>query len=333
MSLTPSPKHRPWITLTLRLDALKLREEEHWSKPSDQPAVIAQLESALFEAGALSVTLLDAEDDPILEPDPGALPLWPHVLLQAIFDDQDIARHTVDTLHALGLIQHPDAIELGQMEDQEWTRAWMDQFVPMAFGNRLWVCPSHLTPDPTWPVVLRLDPGLAFGSGTHPTTALCLSFLDQWAEQRKVSDAPVHTGWVIDFGCGSGILGIAAALLGAHRVMAVDHDPQALVASEENARLNGCLDKIDLYSPDAFFDQGLTVAAEVVVANILAQPLIELAPKLSALVAPGGWLVLSGILSTQAEAVKNAYRCLDPDPVQRSKEDWVCLAFAQKPRS
>jgi len=268
-----------------------------------------------------------AEDHPLHEPDPGSLPLWPTVVVEALFPiDQDID-HVTRRLIERGLIGPDTAVRSEPLEEQVWTRAWMDQFQPMSFGEQLWICPTHVEPDPEWPVVIRIDPGLAFGSGTHPTTALVLSWLDQWAS------SPTHrlpTEPVIDFGCGSGILGIAAILLGAREVLAVDHDPQALTSTQENARINGCGDAVSVFDPASFFEQQTHTQSPLVLANILAQPLIELAPKLMGLVAPGGHLILSGILIDQAEAVKSAYRDLDPNPMMETKEDWVCLAFAQK---
>lgn len=299
---------------------------EHSSKATNQSQWIEPVETALFEAGALSVTLLDAEDHPLHEPDPGALPLWPNVVIEALFDDAAIRTDAVNQLVTTGLIKDPTHIQLTKLEDQAWTRAWMDQFVPMSFGDRLWVCPSHVEPDPNWPVVIRLDPGLAFGSGTHPTTAMCLRQLDQWAGDHLIEP----TTSVLDFGCGSGILAVGAALLGAGHIIAVDHDPQAILATEYNARANACDGVIQALSSECFFKDHRDFKADLVLANILAQPLIELASTLMAHVAPGGRLVLSGILQAQADAVMEAYRGLDDRPSILTQGDWVCLAFAQK---
>lgn len=323
----------PWTTLTLRVDFNDAPSVAETSNPDDQSSQqqhIEAIEAVLFATGALSVTLLDAEDDPIHEPDPGALPLWPHVLIQALWLDVALAQQAVDRLVNEGLIRDHRAVALGSLADQEWTRAWMDRFAPMSFGERLWVCPSHLEPDPSWPVVLRLDPGLAFGSGTHPTTAMCLRFLDEWATAFEASHRSLDDTLIVDFGCGSGILAIAAAKLGAGRIIAVDHDPQALVATEENAKLNGCLAQIEIIGSETFFKNPPLKSADLVLANILAGPLIELAPKVSQWVAPQGHVVLSGILSNQASLVEKAYQALDPSPSRRTQEDWVCLAFAQK---
>lgn len=329
MSTTSSPPTL-WYTLkvSVRMEDLPLSVQDS-SDSTHQSQWIEPVETGLFEAGALSVTLLDAEDHPLHEPDPGALPLWPNVVIEALFDDPTHRGEAVNRLVDSGLIKDPKQIHLAQLEDQVWTRAWMDQFVPMAFGDQLWVCPSHTEPDPSWPVVIRLDPGLAFGSGTHPTTAMCLRQLDQWASNRPIE--PTTT--VLDFGCGSGILAIGAALLGAGHIIAVDHDPQALLATEYNAKANACEGAIQALSPERFFTEHHDLKADLVLANILAQPLIELAPTLIKQVAPGGRLVLSGILQAQADEVIEAYRTLDEQPSIITQGDWVCLAFAQKTRS
>lgn len=304
-----------------------VEQSEQLTEVADETVRIEPIENALFEKGAVSVTLVDAEDHPLHEPDPGALPLWPTVVIEALFSiDQDLDEVT-QTLIESGLIDKETPVTSKAVEEQVWTRAWMDQFEPMSFGTRLWICPTHVEPETEWPVVIRIDPGLAFGSGTHPTTALCLKWLDQWAQ--GASHWPV-TEPVIDFGCGSGILGIAASLLGATQVLAIDHDPQALTATQDNARLNGCGDAVSVFDPATFFARHAHTQSPLVLANILSQPLIELAPKLMGLVAPGGHLILSGILIEQAEAVKTAYQALDPNPGMDTKEDWVCLAFAQK---
>ena len=285
------------------------------------------IEAGLFEAGALSVTVLDAQDHPLNEPQPGELPLWPTVTIEALFAAEHPMDQAIAELNATGIVHADEAVTVSTLDDQVWTRAWMDDFQPMAFGQRLWVCPTHTPPNPAWPVVVRLDPGLAFGSGTHPTTALCLRWLDQWA---RASASGVDNQTVIDFGCGSGILAVAAAKLGARAVVATDHDDQALTATVDNAQANDVGEAIQTLSPSAFFELDPPPMADVVLANILAGPLIKLAPRLMALVKPGGWLVLSGILLDQAQAVKDAYRGLDAQPTQATEGDWVRLAFAHK---
>lgn len=318
---TTAPK---WHTLSL---SVRVEQNEHTAQAVDQTLVIEPIENALFEHGAVSVTLVDAEDHPLHEPDPGALPLWPTVIVEALFPINQDLTEIIQALIEQDLIDADTPLVSKAVEEQVWTRAWMDQFKPMAFGQRLWICPTHVEPEPDWPVVIRLDPGLAFGSGTHPTTALCLTWLDQWALNQ--ARFPLM-GPVIDFGCGSGILGIAAALLGAEEILAIDHDPQALTATRDNAQINGCDQKISVFEPEAFWIEHSTTQSPLVLANILAKPLIDLSPKLMELVAPGGYLVLSGILHDQAEAVRAAYQALDPSPIMALQEDWVCLAFAQK---
>ncbi|CSB25999.1 50S ribosomal protein L11 methyltransferase [Vibrio cholerae] len=200
------------------------------------------------------------------------------------------------------------------MEDKDWEREWMDNFHPMQFGRRLWICPSwREVPDPQ-AVNVMLDPGLAFGTGTHPTTALCLEWLDNLDLTGKT---------VIDFGCGSGILAIAAIKLGAAKVIGIDIDPQALLASKDNAARNGVEDQIEVYLPK---DQPEGLVADVVVANILAGPLRELSPIIKGLLKPGGQLAMSGILDTQAESVAEFYRDdLELDPIAE-KSEWCRIS-------
>ncbi len=278
---------------------------------------VESAEAVLFELSAASVTLLDAEDQPVHEPDPGEVRLWPQVVVQGLFVACDLDREAIILgLTAAGLIEQPTAVEFEDLADQNWERAWMDQYQPLCFGDSLWICPSHVEPDPAWPTVIRLDPGLAFGSGTHPTTALCL----EWLDANDVSGQQV-----LDYGCGSGILAMAAALLGAAQVVGVDHDPQALQATLENARRNDLADRINVLAPEDFRPE----PCDCVLANILAGPLIELADRLSDCVGPGGWLVLSGILDEQANAVIEAYANRLKLTDQTSREGWVRLVFTQ----
>ncbi len=260
----------PFLELSLTLRA------------SDQERV----ELALEEVGALSVTLLDAEVDTpneraILEPGVGQTPLWGEIALQALFDPDADRAGLVHVLTDLLPDLAPDRIAFREVADQDWTRVWMDQFHPMRFGRRLWIYPWNVEPPADADaVIVRLDPGLAFGTGTHPTTALCLEWLDGIELAGRS---------VIDYGCGSGVLAIAALKLGAARVAGVDNDPQALEASRDNAARNGVDDRLELFMPEEFAD----APAEVFVANILAGPLGELAPRFAANVRPGGLLALS----------------------------------------
>lgn len=277
------------------------------------PEQAQPLEDALLGVGAVSVTFMDAEDQPIFEPDLGTTPLWSHTHLLALFeadvDETDLLAH-LQLLTGGTLPEH----QLERIEDQDWERSWMDNFQPMRFGRRLWIVPSwHAAPEPD-AVNLLLDPGLAFGTGTHPTTALCLEWLDQ---------QDLHGQQVVDFGCGSGILAIAALLLGAEQAIGTDIDPQALEASRDNAGRNGIEPaRFPLYLPE----QLPAVLADVVVANILAGPLVALAPQITALVRPGGQLALSGVLAEQAEEVRAAYRdAFDLDPTAE-KDGWVRIS-------
>ncbi|HSH27967.1 MAG TPA: 50S ribosomal protein L11 methyltransferase [Wenzhouxiangella sp.] len=280
---------------------------------------VDQVEIALSEAGAHAVTLLDAADVPVHEPLPGTTPLWPQTIVEGLFDT-DVDRTVIaDTLAQAGLDDAAASLRFTEVADQDWGRAWMGQYKPMRFGRDLWICPFHITPDPDWPLVIRLDPGLAFGSGTHPTTALCL----EWIDGMELEDRDV-----LDFGCGSGVLAIAAGLKGARRLMAVDHDPQALQATRENARRNNLSGRIERLLPESFeqLDDSLR-KFDVVLANILAAPLVELAPMLISCLRPGASLVLSGILPEQAESVIAAYADLG-EPVDHSERDeWVRLVF------
>ncbi len=267
-------------------------------------------EDALLALGAVSVTFMDAEDQPIFEPDLGTTPLWSHTHLLALFEaDADLANLVahLELITSCPLPQH----QIERIEDQDWERSWMDNFQPLRFGRRLWIVPSwHAAPEPQ-AVNLLLDPGLAFGTGTHPTTALCL----EWLDGQALAGCSV-----LDFGCGSGILAIAALLLGARLAVGTDIDPQALEASRDNAGRNAIApERFPLYLP------GDLPAGEydVVVANILAGPLVSLAAQLTARVRPGGRLALSGILAEQAEEVSAAYsEAFELDPVA-VKDGWT----------
>lgn len=277
------------------------------------PQTLADTFDAL---GALSVTLQDAADQPLFEPPPGATPLWSQVRVTALFESGvEIARIKTRLVERFGT-ECAERVRIEPLDDRDWVRAWMDGYAPMRFGDRLWIVPTGFdAPDPDG-VNLLLDPGLAFGTGTHPTTALCLEWLDAHPPVDRV---------VIDYGCGSGILGIAALKLGARAVWAVDNDPQALIATVDNAERNGVAARVQVFLPP----QLPSVHADLLLANILANPLIELAPRFAELVRPGADLVLSGILAEQAASVSVAYRACFAmqSPVQR--EDWVRLVGAR----
>ena len=270
------------------------------------------VEAALLAVGASSITFVDRADEPVLEPKPGEMRLWNDTLVRALFQESSDAALNLSSLAAVLGPHVTRTARVRAVVDQVWERAWLTDWRSMRFGRRLWVCPRGAdAPQDPAAVVVRLDPGLAFGTGTHPTTALCLQILDSLAMAART---------VIDYGCGSGILGIAALKLGAARLMAVDIDPQALMATRDNARRNGVAARTAVQGIEAELGH-----ADCVLANILAEPLIELAPKLTQACLPGGQLILSGLLTTQAYAVKAAYGS-GFDKVQVvERDEWCCL--------
>jgi ribosomal protein L11 methyltransferase len=269
-------------------------------------------ENACFEGGATSVTFSDMRDDPVLEPAPGEFRLWPATRLQALFPGDIDETHAVAALAAaLGIPQ--DRITLRPVEDRVWEREWLKDFHAMRFGQKLWVVPHHETVTETGAVVVKLDPGLAFGTGTHPTTALCLEWMDANLQQGAS---------VVDYGCGSGILAIAAAKLGARHASCFDIDPQALIATRDNATANEVGTRLQVYESA----EDLPRPVDVLVANILSGPLCELAPSFAALVRPGGSLVLAGLMEHQAAEVAQAHSAwFDMRPFGK-RDDWVGLS-------
>jgi ribosomal protein L11 methyltransferase len=273
---------------------------------------------ALMDAGALSVSFLDAGDQALFEPPLGTTPVWAQTRVVGLFEEgSDLAAVRSALGRRFGAERLRDWSE-EKLADQAWERAWLEHFRPLRFGGRLWICPTGFTVEEPEAVVMLLDPGLAFGTGTHPTTALCLEWLDA---------ADLHGASVVDYGCGSGILGIAAALLGASRVHAVDIDPQALAATAENAGKNRIGDRIEVSLPEDLAD----FESDVVMANILANPLMELAGELRSRLRPGGRIVLSGILAEQADAVACVYarKGFELEPAVLS-EGWVRLAGVRR---
>lgn len=271
-------------------------------------------EDCLLTLGACSVTYRDAADQPLFEPGPGEIALWDHLQLVGLFTDDFTELQLRPQLAALLLDEPLPPLQFEILEDQIWERSWIEHFQPMLFGERLWIYPSWADA-PTSGAILRLDPGLAFGTGTHPTTALCLEWLDGQALAGKT---------VIDYGCGSGILAIAALILDAASVLAVDNDPQALQATQSNAQQNHCAERLRIQSVSTA-GEPLREQADIVIANILAGPLCTLAHFIEPLVKPGGQLVLSGILADQAEQVMAAYQPrihFDPPAV---RDGWVRL--------
>lgn len=279
--------------------------------------VAEQLGDAMIESGAVSVTFQDTHDTPVFEPLPGETRLWGDTDAIALYDAETDMNAVIAILEQEPLLGAGFKHKIEQLEDKDWEREWMDNFHPMQFGKRLWICPSwREIPDPN-AVNVMLDPGLAFGTGTHPTTALCLQWLDGLDLEGKT---------IIDFGCGSGILAIAALKLGAARAIGIDIDPQAIQASRDNAQRNGVSERLELYLPK---DQPTDLSADVVVANILAGPLRELAPLISDLPKAGGHLGLSGVLATQADGVAEAYADkFTLDPVAE-REEW-CRITGQR---
>ncbi len=277
------------------------------------------LEGALETAGAVSVTLREPGDEPLLEPQPGTTPLWSRMTITGLFPGSASATAIRD---ALAGALHPaplPALAFEALADRAWEREWLKDFRPMRFGQRLWICPHGQSVDAADACVLHLDPGLAFGTGTHPTTALCLQWLDANAD-------PVAGARVLDFGCGSGILGLAAALLGAAQVTCTDIDPQALTATEANRESAGLpADVVRTHArPPAD-----AAPYDIVLANILAGTLVELAPQITDRVRPGGRIVLSGILREQADAVCNAYAASFTGFEITAREEWVRLSASR----
>ena len=278
-----------------------------------------RVEEALEDLGALSITLRDADaetpdEQAIFEPGVGELPLWPTITLDALFDEHADRRGIAAALGDLLPWLEPDQLSFRDVADQDWERAWMDQFKPMAFGRRLWIYPWNIEPpagDDS--VVVRLDPGLAFGSGTHPTTALCLEWLDELDLQGKT---------ITDYGCGSGILAIAALKLGASAAIGIDNDPQALTASADNAARNGVVDRLALFLPDDHPGR----VTDVFVANILAGPLDALAPIFAAAAKPGAPFAISGILAGQQDELLARYEEWFEELRADRREDWVRIS-------
>ncbi len=268
------------------------------------------LSECLTNTSALSITLQDAADQPIYEPELNTTPLWQHTKVVALFEAvADIQQICTQVQACLGILP---TYEVETLADQAWERAWMNDFQPMRFGEQLWICPSWCElPEPE-AVNILFDPGLAFGTGTHPTTALCLEWLAQNVEQFKGKT-------LIDYGCGSGILAIAAIKLGATHVWAVDNDPQAILATQDNAQKNQVFEQIQACLPNEL----PTVVVDGLLANILANPLVALADKFCDLLKPQGFLVLSGILSEQAELISTAYLTYFEQLNIEQQEQWL----------
>jgi ribosomal protein L11 methyltransferase len=290
----------PQLALTLNLDGLD----------------VERVEEACFEFGAVAVSYTDQHDDPILEPAPGEFRLWPHSRLQALFPFDSKPQEIVGGLaHVLRI--DPERITVETLADRVWEREWLRDFHPMCFGRRLWVAPHHSHVHTQGAVIVRLDPGLAFGTGTHATTAMCLSWLDEHAREGQVA---------IDYGCGSGVLAVAAVKLGARAAHAFDIDPQALTATRDNSVANEVDAQVHVVERDAELPTG----ADILLANILCGPLCELAPRFAALTAPGGKIVLAGLLETQADEVTRAHAPWFDISTFATRDGWTALAGSRR---
>ena len=278
------------------------------------------VELALQSLGALSIEYQNAGTQEILEPAPGTAPLWPAVRISALLDPQTDSMAVRKAISAAVAPAPPPELCFRHVADRDWILEWQDQLEPLRFGERLWVCPAgQASPDPAATSV-ALTPGLGFGTGSHPTTAICL----EWLAAQTLQDQTV-----LDYGCGSGIIAIAALALGARSATGVDIDPQALAASRANAERNACLDRLDLYAPA---DLPAIRRFDVVVANILCDPLVALSAVLRSRVRPGTRVALSGILTTQAPVIRDAYREWVHLDCTATHEEWILLVGTVGPR-
>ncbi|WP_454666285.1 50S ribosomal protein L11 methyltransferase [Acinetobacter calcoaceticus] len=280
-------------------------------------------ETLLMSLGAVSVTLDDAEDQALLEPLPGETPLWNKVIVTGIYQQDEQDPIDVDTLEAFLKAQLPNVpMRHAELEDQVWERSWMDYYEPIQIGEKFWIVPEWLEPPEADATNIKLDPGLAFGTGNHASTFLCL----QWLGKTDVKDKIV-----IDYGCGSGILGVAALLLGAKKVYATDIDPQAVLATKQNAELNGVLDRLYVGLPEEFNQEFGSQQADVLVANILAGPLMALASEFAKLLKSEGEFALAGVIEEQVADVSDVYsEFFDILDVERREENWSRISGKRK---
>lgn len=281
----------------------------------------AVFEQLLEQLGALSITFTDGADQPIYEPPLETTPLWNQTCVTGLFEETTDLSDATNFFETQIADSAPWKISLERLEDQVWERVWLANFKPIQFANNFWICstehqlPNHV--ELSQATVLRLDPGLAFGTGTHPTTALCL----EWLSAQTLTDKNI-----VDFGCGSGILAIAAILVGAKNASCIDIDPQALTATLDNADKNNVNEQIHVFNADNYPNQ----PSELVLANILAEPLISLSKQISQLVKPEGTLILSGILGEQVDQVKACYQDSFVFETTRLKDNWACLIAVKK---
>lgn len=276
-------------------------------------------ETLLLSLGAVSVTLDDAEDQALLEPLPGETPLWNKVIVTGIYAQEDDEEIDIAALEAFIQLQMPDVpLRSALMEDQAWERTWMDAYEPIQIGEKFWIVPEWMQAPEADAVNIKLDPGLAFGTGNHASTFLCL----QWLGKTDVKDKIV-----IDYGCGSGILGVAALLLGAKKVYATDIDPQAVLATQQNAELNGVLQNLYVGLPEEFNAEFAQQKADVFVANILAGPLMALASEFSTLIKSEGEFALAGVIEEQVDDVSRVYsEFFDILEVEKRDENWCRIS-------
>ena len=282
------------------------------------PEHVDFIEPQLLAAGAVSITYLDAEDQPVFQEELDSTPLWDSLVLCALFEEDTELGELLSWLGSNASIVNRASLEVEKIEDQAWERSWMDNFSAMQFGEKLWICPSwQEPPDPTATNIM-LDPGLAFGSGSHATTALCL----QWLATQDLQGKDI-----VDYGCGSGILAIAAALLDAQSVQGVDNDPQAVLATNDNCERNGLLQgRVGTFLPEEYDSISTPESVDILLANILAAPLLSLASKFASLVKPHGSIVLSGLLAEQADAITEVYSEWFEMSAAVQREDWIRLS-------
>ncbi|MCG2572544.1 50S ribosomal protein L11 methyltransferase [Acinetobacter sp. ME22] len=276
-------------------------------------------ETLLLSLGAVSVTLDDAEDQALLEPLPGETPLWNKVIVTGIYQQDDSEQIDVDSLVKFVQEQLPEApVRFDELEDQAWERAWMDYYEPIQIADKFWIVPEWLEAPDAEATNIKLDPGLAFGTGNHASTFLCLQWLGSVDLKDKV---------VVDYGCGSGILGVAALLLGAKKVYATDIDPQAVLATQQNAELNGVLDRLYVGLPEEFNAEFKSQQADVLVANILAAPLMALAPEFAKLLKADGEFALAGVIEEQVADVSEVYQeFFDILNIEKREENWCRIS-------
>lgn len=273
----------------------------------------AEISEAAENYGAASITLSDAADVPVLEPLPNETPLWDEIVITMLFREEqqqelELLKQQLISKRALWKISQ---IRQETLKNQQWERVWMDDFHPMQFGQNLWIYPSWSEIPDNDSIKIKLDPGLAFGTGTHPTTAMCLEWLDSHPPTGKK---------IVDYGCGSGILAMAAIKLGGQQVFATDIDPQALIATTSNMANNEISeDQILCYLPSDL----PKIKADLTLANILCGPLVSLAPELCAMTKPGGQLVLSGILKEQQVILGETYENHCHNIQFATSGDWV----------